>query len=172
MPAVAATDRSRYLAVEWLARLEARGGAELRPAMTQALATLHDSDGGRSRTCVLVTDGQVGNDDQLIKAVAKHRDVRLSIVGIDRAVNAGLLPRLAAIGGGHCDLVESEDRLDEVMAAVHRRIGRPVLEAVSVQLPSMSVLAGTTTPQGAADVFRPSTSDGSTAPPSRPACRS
>jgi Ca-activated chloride channel family protein len=39
------------------------------------------------------------------------------------------------------------------MAAVHRRIGNPVLEGVNVQLPSMSPRAGTTTPDGPADVF-------------------
>jgi Ca-activated chloride channel homolog len=150
---VEATDRNRFLAVEWLARLEARGGTELLPALTQALTSLPSSDGNRSRTCVLVTDGQVANEDQLVSAAANHQGIRIFTVGIDRAVNAGLLRRLAAIGGGHCDLVESEDRLDEVMAAVHRRIGHPVLEAVTAQLPSMKVLAGTVTPDGAADVF-------------------
>jgi Ca-activated chloride channel homolog len=152
---VAATDRNRYLAVEWLARLEARGGTEMLPALTQALASLGASDGHdeRSRTCVLVTDGQVGNDDQLVAAVARFGDVRLFTVGIDQAVNAGTLRRLAAVAGGHCDLVESEDRLDEVMTALHRRIGQPVLEAVDVQLPSTHVLTGTTTPDGPADVF-------------------
>jgi Ca-activated chloride channel homolog len=152
---VAATDRNRYVAVEWLARLEARGGTEMLPALTHALASLGASDGRdeRSRACVLVTDGQIANDDQLVAAVARFGDVRLFTVGIDRAVNAGLLRRLAAVSDGHCALVESEDRLDEVMTALHRRIGHPVLEAVNVQLPSMSLLAGTTTPDGPADVF-------------------
>ena len=47
-------------------------------------------------------------------------------LGIDQAVNAAFLRRLAGAGGGLCELVESEDRLDEVMAKVHRRIGTPV----------------------------------------------
>jgi Ca-activated chloride channel homolog len=152
---VSATDRNRYLAVEWLARIEARGGTELLPALTEALAAFdpQDGDGRRARTCVIVTDGQVGNDDQLVRAAA-NSGVRLFTVGIDRAVNAGLLRRLAASSGGRCDLVESEDRLDEVLTSLHRRIGDPVLEAVTVRLPGMSLLAGTATPAGAADVHR------------------
>ena len=30
-------------------------------------------------------------------------------------------------GGGSCELVESEDRLDAVMESIHRRIDTPVL---------------------------------------------
>ncbi len=150
---VAATDRSRYQAVEWLARLEPRGGTELLPALTEALAALDRDGGGRERTCVIVTDGQVGNDDQVVKAATAAGGVRLFTVGIDRSVNAGLLRRLAAASGGRCDLVESEDRLDEVMTALHRRIGQPVFERVSVELGDMEVVAGSTTPPAPADVF-------------------
>ena len=48
-------------------------------------------------------------------------------VGIDRAVNAGFLERLAGLGNGRAELVESEDRLDEVMTRLARTIGRPSL---------------------------------------------
>ena len=54
-------------------------------------------------------------------------------VGIDRAVNVALLERLAGYGGGHFDLVESEDRLDEVLGAVHRRLGAPVLTELRLE---------------------------------------
>jgi Ca-activated chloride channel homolog len=53
--------------------------------------------------------------------------VRVYTVGIDTAVNEGFLRRLAGLGGGACELVESEDRLDAVMDRVHRRIGTPVV---------------------------------------------
>ena len=53
--------------------------------------------------------------------------MRVFTLGIDQAVNEAFLRRLAELGGGFCELVESEDRLDEVMDKVHRRIGTPVL---------------------------------------------
>jgi Ca-activated chloride channel family protein len=153
---VPATDRNRYLAVEWLARLEARGGTELASALTEALADFGveaGEVGDRSRSCVVVTDGQVGDDSELVQAATHTGGVRLFTVGIDRAVNAPLLRRLAEVSGGRCDLIESEDRLDEVMTALHRRINHPALEAVTVALPDMAALAGTSVPRGPTDVF-------------------
>jgi Mg-chelatase subunit ChlD len=141
---VEATDRHRYRAVEHLARLAARGGTELLAPLRDALSLLTGTAGltetggltrteGRDPVLVLVTDGQVGNEDQLLSQLTPQlRAVRVHTVGIDQAVNAGFLGRLAGIGGGRCELVESEDRLDEAMAAIHRRIAAPVVSGLSL----------------------------------------
>src|SRR6201999_2379898 len=124
-----ASDRNRYRAVEHLARVDARGVTELLAPLRQALTLLRGPHNGEARDAVviLVTDGQVGNEDQLLHELSGElQRVRLHTVGIDQAVNAGLLRRLAGVGGGSCDLVESEDRLDEAMHALHRRIGAPL----------------------------------------------
>src|SRR5262249_17216320 len=39
----------------------------------------------------------------------------------------GFLKRLAALGGGAWEFVESEERLEQVMQSVHRRIDTPLL---------------------------------------------
>jgi Ca-activated chloride channel family protein len=83
---------------------------------------------------VLVTDGQVGNEDQILRLLAPRLGgVRVYTVGVDTAVNEGFLKRLAGLGGGACELVESEDRLDAVMDRVHRRIGAPVLTDLELE---------------------------------------
>ncbi len=132
---VAATDRNRFRAVEFLARVEARGGTEIAPALTRALHHFPDPpDANRERILLFVTDGQAGNEDQLLHQVQQHaRHCRIFAVGIDQAVNASLLERLASYGGGHCELVESEDRLDEVLRAVHRRLGAPLLTGICLE---------------------------------------
>ena len=66
---------------------------------------------------VLVTDGQVSGEDQVLRTVAGLRDTTIHCVGIDKAVNAGLLERLARSTGGRVELVEGEDRLDEALDA-------------------------------------------------------
>ncbi|WP_067500892.1 VIT domain-containing protein [Actinoplanes sp. TFC3] len=127
-----ATDRHRFRAVEHLARAEARGGTELLTPLRDGLALLSDVK-DRDRVLVLVTDGQVGNEDQILAEVSTLvGSTRIHTVGIDRAVNAGFLGRLAAIGAGRCELVESEDRLDEAMEQIHRRIGAPLVTDVTV----------------------------------------
>ena len=127
---VPATDRHRYRAVEHLAGLRARGGTEMLAPLRQALGLLATGE-SRDRVLVLVTDGQVGNEDQILTELAAGMDgVRVHTVGIDRAVNAGFLGRLSALGGGRCELVESEDRLDEAMDRIHRRIATPLVTQV------------------------------------------
>ena len=139
---IAATDHARFQAVQYLTRVEACGGTHIAPALTRALQYFPDPpDPGRERILLFVTDGQSGNEDQLLRQVypqAQH--CRIFAIGIDRAVNASLLERLAAYGGGHCELIESEDRLDEVLRAVHRRLGAPLLTDVRLE-PALEDLA-------------------------------
>jgi Ca-activated chloride channel family protein len=62
-------------------------------------------------------------------------------------VNAAFLRRLAAAGGGACELVESEDRLDDVMAKVHRRIATPVVTELALRGEGLALDAATVAPQ-------------------------
>ena len=139
---IVATDRCRFRAVEFLAKVEARGGTEISPALKRALAYFpNPPDPDRERVVLFVTDGQVGNEDQLLRQVEQAaQGCRIFAVGIDRAVNVSLLERLAGYGGGHFELVESEDRLDEVLCAVHRRLGAPVLTEVRLE-PALQEMA-------------------------------
>lgn len=130
---VTATDRHRFRAVEHLAAVRARGGTEMYEPLRQGLSALADAGSGRDPVLVLVTDGQVGNEDQMLRDIAPLINrTRIHAVGIDTAVNAGFLGRLAAAGAGRCELVESEDRLDEAMTHIQRRIGAPVVTDVVV----------------------------------------
>ncbi|MEV4354464.1 VIT domain-containing protein [Nonomuraea sp. NPDC049625] len=130
---VEASDRNRYRAVEHLARVDARGGTELLEPLRRAVALLGGRD-ERERVVVLVTDGQVGNEDQILEqAGGALSAMRVHTVGIDRAVNAGFLGRLAGLGAGRCELVESEDRLDAAMEQIHRRIGAPLVTDLSLK---------------------------------------
>jgi Ca-activated chloride channel family protein len=148
------SDRHRFRAVEFLAGLTARGGTDLSEPLGRSLALLDDSAPERDRVLVLVTDGQVGNEDQLIRAHARAiGDIRLHTVGIDRAVNAGFLGRLASLGGGRCELVESEDRLDQAMAGIHRRIGSPLVTGLVLESPGLAIEPGTVTPARLPDLF-------------------
>ncbi|RUP05001.1 MAG: DUF4349 domain-containing protein [Mycobacterium sp.] len=143
---VEASDRNRFHAVEHLAGIESSGSSELFGPLRQALALVRGS-GGRDAIVVLVTDGQVGNEDQVMRGLAADlRRVRLIAVGIDQAVNAGFLGRLASAGGGRCELVESEDRLDEAMEAIHRRVAAPRAYSLTLRTEGLATLDDTMAP--------------------------
>lgn len=125
---IQATDRNRFRTIECLGRVKARGGTEMAPALERALQYFSTDSSDKERILLLISDGQVGNEDQLLRSLqpqAQH--CRIFTMGIDQAVNASFLERLARYGGGHCELVESEARLDEALRTVHRRLNGPVL---------------------------------------------
>ena len=152
---VEASDRHRFRAIEHLAGLEARGGTEMAAALRRAADLLAGAPGeARDRVLVLVTDGQVGNEDQILEQLAPRiKGVRIHTIGIDRTVNAAFLERLARISGGRCELVESEDRLDEAMAQIHRRIGAPVATGLSLVGAGLAVDLASVEPARLPDLF-------------------
>ena len=98
----------------------------------------------------------MGAEDQILAAVTPVTgSTRIFTLGIDRAVNAGFLRRLAAAGAGRCELVESEDRLDEVMTSLHRRISPPLVTGLRVESASAGceLKAGQTAPGRSPDLF-------------------
>jgi Ca-activated chloride channel homolog len=149
-----ATDRMRFKAVEELAKVNARGGTELEQPLSLAVRTLAGGHDDRERVIVLVTDGQVGNEDHILREVAPNlRNVRVFTLGIDQAVNGAFLKRLAGAGGGLCELVESEDRLDVVMGKVHRRIGTPVATEMRLDGQGLDIVWSQVAPAKLPDVY-------------------
>src|SRR5262249_10536120 len=66
---IAGSDRNRFRAVEFLSKIESRGGTELAAPLQQSLKLLNGADPSRDRILVLVTDGQVGNEDQILRVL-------------------------------------------------------------------------------------------------------
>ena len=151
---VDATDRQCFRAIEFLAKVESRGGTEMAQPLEQAVNLLASGIPGRDRVLVLITDGQVGNEDQILHNLGPRlRGMRVFCLGIDQAVNAAFLRRLADLGGGVCELVESEDRLDEVMELIHRRIGQPILTKLRLEPAGLRFDPDSLTPGRLPDVF-------------------
>src|SRR5207244_9621964 len=120
----------------------------------QAVKQLSTADAGRDRVLVLLTDGQVGNEDQILRHLGKRvAGLRIFTLGIDQAVNEAFLKRLATLGGGFCEVVESEDRLDEVMRRLHSRIGTPVLTGLKLEEAGFRIEPQATVPARLPDLF-------------------
>ena len=153
---ITATDYHRFRGSEFLAGIEARGGTEMAGPLKQALKQIGGKRRGpsRQRAVVLITDGQVGNEDHLLRVVEKERgDARIYTVGIDRSVNAGFLERLANAGEGFCELVESEDRLDDVLDRIRRRLGQPSFQDAAIEALHGKLRSGSQAPARMGDAF-------------------
>lgn len=113
----------------WLAGLEAGGGTEILPAVVEALRRAEDGADeakGASTILVLVTDGQVANEAEVIRTVAGRPGVRVFTLGIDSAANSYLLRRLAAVGRGRAAFAYPGEDVEAVAATIGVRLGRPL----------------------------------------------
>lgn len=64
-----AADRDRFLAVEQLGKIEERGGTEILMALQAGVAALA---GQPDPYLLLITDGQVGNESEVLRWVQQH----------------------------------------------------------------------------------------------------
>ncbi|MBM4365010.1 MAG: VWA domain-containing protein [Deltaproteobacteria bacterium] len=125
-------ETSLQKADQWVSRLAARGGTEMLEPLKLALAG--NRPPGRLRTVLFVTDGQAGNDQELVAAVANRaQGARLFPLGIDTAVNQALLERLARVGGGACTLCAPSDDIEAVVARIEARFGSPLVDGIKVE---------------------------------------
>lgn len=130
--ALPATNANVKSARDWVAKLKADGGTEMAPALTFAL------DGSETpgvlRQVVFMTDGGVGNEDQLFKLIAQRLGKsRLFTVGIGSAPNAHFMTKAAQFGRGTFTYVGDVREVHEKMAGLFAKIESPVLQDVQVR---------------------------------------
>lgn len=139
-----------------LRSISARGGTEMDPALASALEALKSrtEKNGRLASIVLLTDGEVGNESQILRRIQNEiADARLFVVGIDTAVNSGLLKRLANLGGGTASFVEPGVQLEEALASIAREIGAPVVSDLQLENLDLTVDQGSLSPKRIPDLF-------------------
>lgn len=130
-----ASDRERFLTLESLGKVTERGGTEILPALEQGVQLLQ---GAAQPILLLITDGQVSNESETLRWMQTHaRGIRVFTVGIDRAINQGLLEQMAQVSGGVFTLVESEEQLDHAMSGMCARINPPLLSNLAISLPGV-----------------------------------
>lgn len=120
---------------KFLRGITARGGTELNGALEQAVTVVeHRRDSSRTAIFVVITDGEVGDESRILKRVQETLgDGRIFSVGVDTAVNAGFLKRLANLGGGTCALVSPGMELEEALIGIGREIGVPLITDLAVE---------------------------------------
>lgn len=140
----------------YLRTITARGGTELEPALAEALGEFKcEKRADASGIIVILTDGQVGNESYVYKRLQEDLgDARVFTVGIDTAVNGGILTRMATLGGGTSALVTPGSKLEKALGQIGREIGVPVLTELKIEAVAGALEADTITPSNLPDLFR------------------
>jgi len=132
--AQAPTREHRAEARGWVRALSARGGTEMARALDLALNG--GESGERIRQVVFLTDGQVGNEDELFRLIrARLGDSRLFTVGIGSAPNSHFMTQAAQIGRGTFTYIGKVEEVREKMSGLFAKLESPVLKGVKIEWP-------------------------------------
>ena len=101
------------------------------PALRQALKNPQDST--RLQQIVLITDGQVGNEDELFELLHHHLGTRrLFTIGIGSTPNSHLMRKTAEIGRGAFTYVGNVSEVKNKLDALFKKLERPVLNDIQL----------------------------------------
>lgn len=132
---VALDAATRARAKQFVGNLRARGGTEMLPALKVALQGERTSS--LLRQVVFLTDGAVGNEDEVLRLINDAvGDRRLFTVGIGPAPNTFFMTRAAQFGRGTFTFIGDVREVKEKMTALFRKLESAALTDIAVDWPA------------------------------------
>jgi len=124
--ALRATQANKRAALEWLGKLRASGGTEMRDGVLEALSPLRAE---AQRQVVLITDGLIGFEDEIMAAIHDHLPPgsRVHAVGVGSSVNRSLTGPAARAGRGVEVVIGLEDDAERAAARIRARTEQPIV---------------------------------------------
>ena len=121
-------------AKRFVAKLRARGGTEMLPALAAALDGPPESE--LMRQVVFLTDGAVGNEDAILRLLHdKLGDRRLFTIGIGPSPNTFFLTKAAQFGRGTFTFIGDVREVRQKMTDLFRKLESPALTDITVDWP-------------------------------------
>jgi Ca-activated chloride channel family protein len=122
------------------------------PAMRAALTDRGANDGNYLRQVVFLTDGAIGNEQQLFDTITAMRGrSRVFMVGIGSAPNTFLMTRAAEFGRGTFTHIGSVEQVEARMRDLFGKLESPAVTNLSV---SFSDAKADITPAAMPDIYR------------------
>lgn len=122
-------------AADFVRRLKANGGTEMRPALALALGSRPSQS--HLRQIVFITDGSVGYEDELFSMIEQRLgDARLFTVGIGSAPNSWFMRKAAEAGRGSYTFISALHEVSEKMGRLFRKLEHPQVTNIEMQWPS------------------------------------
>jgi Ca-activated chloride channel family protein len=115
----------------YIEQMYGRGGTEIKQALTTALHQPRDSE--RLRVVVFLTDGAVGNEDQVLRTLGHElNEARVYAFGVGSAVNRFFLDKLAEVGRGSVEYIFPGESIEDAVQRFQKRAAFPVLVDVQI----------------------------------------
>lgn len=115
-------------AIEYINKLKPLGGTEI---LNPIKFALYEKE--KDKIILLFTDGQVGNEDEIIRFVENNVNrSRIFPFGIDTNVNSSFIKQLAKAGNGKAELIQPNEKIDDKIIRTFARIQTPLLEELTI----------------------------------------
>jgi hypothetical protein len=148
--ALSATPNDVRRAIAYLNSLPAGGGTNQLAGIRRALGGRHDPK--RLRMVLLMTDGFIGNEEEILAETRSLRgDARVFGFGIGSSVNHYLLSRLSEEGRGFYQYIRPDEDATEAVNRFTRRLARPLITDISIDWGGLEV--ADLTPSQVPDLF-------------------
>ena len=134
---VAATPENLRQAQSFLADRRGGGGTEMMKAIRAALDPTDSQE--HVRIVCFMTDGYIGNENEIISEIKRHPKARIFSFGIGSSVNRFLLDKMAQAGRGEVEYVALNDDGSKAAKRFHERVQNPLLTDIEVDWGGLQV---------------------------------
>ncbi len=134
---VAATRENLRLAQDFLADRRGGGGTEMMKAIRAALDPTDSQE--HVRIVCFMTDGYIGNENEIISEIKRHPQARIFSFGVGSSVNRFLLDKMAQAGRGEVEYVALNDDGSKAAQRFHERVQNPLLTDIEVDWGGLQV---------------------------------
>jgi len=122
------SERTLKKALSWSQNMQADlGGTEILQALHHLYKVGKDSN-GRKGAILLLTDGAVGNEDDILSLVRGHSNIRVFPVGIGAGCNEAFIKGLARAGKGDSAFIYPGERLGPKILNLFGKMSEPGIE--------------------------------------------
>jgi Ca-activated chloride channel family protein len=144
-----ATKENVAAAQQFLAGRASGGGTEMMKAIQAALDGTDSQE--HLRVVCFMTDGYVGNENEILAEILKHPNARVFSFGIGSSVNRFLLDKMAEAGRGEVEYVSLNSDGSAAARRFHERVRNPLLTDVEIDFNGLPV--SEVVPARAPDLF-------------------
>ena len=121
-------------ATQEISKFEANfGGTVIDGPLDDILSDIRDDSAKHyNKQVIVITDGRVENNSQVIDVVSAYNNARVFALGIGHDADESLVAGIAAAGKGTYEMA-GEDEIEEKVALLTKNILRPSIQRISVE---------------------------------------
>ena len=135
---ILATEQNIRRGLDYLASLSGSGGTQMIEGIKAALDFPHDE--GRFRLVSFMTDGYIGNEQQILGTLNEKLGAsRIFSFGVGSSPNRMLMDRMAVLGRGAVAYLSLNDDAADIMNRFNRSISHPAMTDLAIDWGNMHV---------------------------------